>query len=257
MPNENVTLVAHFVEETVETFMLTLIANPSNGGTVAGGGQFSQGEVITIAASPAEGFVFVGWTGNVAESMEAITSFTMPAEDATLTANFEVEQPEKYNVTFLVADNGGNSVENASVNITGVSETFTTNNQGIATAQLENGQYDYNITANNFEVSSGNFTVNGADINVDVTLTSVGLEDDILSNIEVYPNPFSNSISLKNADKANRVVITNLIGQVLLDVKLNGSERETIKVEGLAVGVYLMNIYSENGDKVVYKMIKE
>lgn len=49
------------VDITREKYTVTTYANPSNGGTTAGGGTFSRGDDTTIYASNANGFSFDGW----------------------------------------------------------------------------------------------------------------------------------------------------------------------------------------------------
>lgn len=259
MPAQNVTLVAHFVEESAETYTLTLVANPINGGLVIGGGEFAEGDLVTVAAQPNDGYIFVNWIdsqGNVISST-TIFIYTMPAADVTLTANFEVEQLETFIVTFTVTDNQGNAVDAANIAIDGVDDELETDEDGVATITLSDGTYTYTVTANGFITSNGTFIVNGEDISVDVELITVGIETSTLSNIDVYPNPFHSSITLSNANRASRVVISNLIGQKVMEIKLTGSDRETILTDGLVNGIYLIQIYSESGERLVKKMIKE
>lgn len=58
-----------------------------------GGGEFEEGEELTVTADSAEGYVFVNWTDadNSEISDEESFLFSMPAEDVTITANFTEE----------------------------------------------------------------------------------------------------------------------------------------------------------------------
>ncbi|MFW5725888.1 MAG: InlB B-repeat-containing protein, partial [Bacteroidota bacterium] len=78
------------IPETV--FELTLIADPAEGGTVDGEGFYEESEEVTLTATPAEGYLFVNWTdgdGNEV-STEASFTYTMPAANVSLTANFDL-----------------------------------------------------------------------------------------------------------------------------------------------------------------------
>jgi hypothetical protein len=77
----------------------------------------------------------------------------------------------------------------------------------------------------------------------------------LLENLVAYPNPFKNEIFVSNAENVNRVVITNLIGQVVLDMPLNGTHK--INTSNLNSGVYLVTFQTNNGERVVRKMIKQ
>jgi len=57
----NRTLVANF---TVQTYTITVSADPTIGGTVAGGGTFNYGQNCTVTATANEGYVFQHWLEN-------------------------------------------------------------------------------------------------------------------------------------------------------------------------------------------------
>ena len=65
---------------------ITVSANPSNGGTVSGGGEFAFGETCTVIATPENGYTFTGWTEN-GELVSNDHSFTA-INDRELVANF-------------------------------------------------------------------------------------------------------------------------------------------------------------------------
>lgn len=63
-----------------------------NGGT--GGGEYAEGVAITITAAVPDGQRFTCWTVNeggvtLANASSTTTTFTMPAQAVTITANFE------------------------------------------------------------------------------------------------------------------------------------------------------------------------
>lgn len=76
-------LVAHFKELTV-----TAIADPLEGGTIAGEGVYLSGMECTLTATATEGFQFLNWTENGAViSSDSSYSFTVSG-DRNLVANF-------------------------------------------------------------------------------------------------------------------------------------------------------------------------
>jgi uncharacterized protein (TIGR02145 family)/uncharacterized repeat protein (TIGR02543 family) len=90
IPAKGVTLTANF-EET--TYTLTIVANPSEGGSVSGGGDFPEGQEVNLSASPGKGYQFINWTGQSGQevSNQASFVFTIPDFDLSLTAHFEPE----------------------------------------------------------------------------------------------------------------------------------------------------------------------
>lgn len=113
------------------------------------------------------------------------------------------------------------------------------------------GYYTYYVTALYSDPEGESLPSN----TVQITLTSI--DSDILSNVSMYPNPFQNSITINNAEQLNKVVVTNLIGQTLINIPLHGSSTEYIPTSRLAKGVYLITVYGKNGERKVSKMIKE
>ncbi|MDN7025302.1 hypothetical protein FGU65_10425 [Methanoculleus sp. FWC-SCC1] len=75
------------------TFSLNLKVTPEGSGTVIGAGMYEVGELVTITATPEDGWTFASWTDEVGAevSVQAVYDYTMPARDVTLTANFELE----------------------------------------------------------------------------------------------------------------------------------------------------------------------
>ena len=73
------------------TYTLTIQASPAEGGTATGGGTYTEGATVTLTATPHAGYHFTGWTSEtvaVADASSASTTFSMPAGDVTVTANF-------------------------------------------------------------------------------------------------------------------------------------------------------------------------
>ena len=70
-------------------YLLTTAANPASGGTVtpASGTYYASNTVVTLTAKKKTGYVFSGWSGNVANALIATTTVTMSAPQA-VSANF-------------------------------------------------------------------------------------------------------------------------------------------------------------------------
>jgi uncharacterized repeat protein (TIGR02543 family) len=94
MPAQDVTVTANF--ELGAEYTLTMAASPIMGGTaydVTGTSPYMQGEIVSIQAVAASGYQFVVWTapaGSLASANATATTFTMPAQNVVVTANFQV-----------------------------------------------------------------------------------------------------------------------------------------------------------------------
>jgi uncharacterized repeat protein (TIGR02543 family) len=92
---------------TGPTHDLTLTVSPSATGTTSpsvGTHTYQENDEITITATPASGYIFSSWTGDVANPNSASTTVTMD-NDKTVTANFVVIP--SYNLTMSVDPSAG------------------------------------------------------------------------------------------------------------------------------------------------------
>ncbi len=99
------------------------------------------------------------------------------------------------------------------------------------------------------------------DVDVDIAIFPIVYEvasstkPTILHKTNAYPNPFNEKIYIENALKTKRIIITNVIGQVVIDMPVN-SPTLTIETSLLKQGIHLIIFENEDGTRVVRKMIK-
>ena len=157
-----------------------------------------------------------------------------------------------YTVTFSVKSTGGASIAGASVTIDG--KTLVTNAQGIATIDLENGNYPYVITKTGYGVINSNVTVAGAPITVNAAMS--GIEDAVATqNVVLYPNPVAEMLTIVRANNSNAVVeIYSNNGTMVKGFEMNEAQKE-ISVSELNSGVYFVRII-ENQTSTVKRFIK-
>lgn len=162
-------------------------------------------------------------------------------------------------------------------------ETFklTVNVEGNGSVKVNNVQYDQPVnfdygsehilkaTAGEgwiFEGWSGdlisteseeNVLIN-ADKNITANFTVLNSSGTIaITESKLFPNPFSNSITLENASGIHKMVISDLTGRIIMDMILDGSEIQTINTASLPKGIYLITLWDDNGRTEVQKMLKQ
>jgi uncharacterized repeat protein (TIGR02543 family) len=91
MPAANVKYTANFVA----TYALIMAVDPIGSGMVSDNtntGSYTEGTVLNISAAPKAGYEFIKWStpsaGTFEDDTSSSTTFTMPAEASTVTANF-------------------------------------------------------------------------------------------------------------------------------------------------------------------------
>jgi hypothetical protein len=108
MPAQNITVTANFVA----VYQLTMAVAPPNSGTAndeTDQSPYAAGTQVSIKAEASEGYRFVNWTapaGTFGNLNDALTTFTMPGEAVTVTANFV----EAYDLTLEVHPLGSGTV---------------------------------------------------------------------------------------------------------------------------------------------------
>ena len=138
----------------VPVYTITVSANPSEGGTVSGGGNYLEGTSVTATATPAENYVFDNWTEN-GSVVSSDASYTFTVESTrNLVANFHLNQ-----VAISVSANpsDGGTVEGGG--------DYTIGTQCTVTAEANTGYTFQNWTENGTEVStdaSYTFTVSNS-----------------------------------------------------------------------------------------------
>ena len=113
MPADNITVTATFKDAT---YTLTVV----NG---TGGGSYTAGTAVTVAATVPDGKIFDKWTGDIgylANSAAATTIATMPAANITVTANFKDAPPATYTLTVVNGTGGGSYAAGTAVTVTAV-----------------------------------------------------------------------------------------------------------------------------------------
>jgi len=99
--------------------------------------------------------------------MIALT-FTMAACDL---ADDDEVVPKTYSVVFTVVDEDAEAIEDATVELN--DDEGTTDESGVVEfTDMENGTYDYTVTAEGYEEETGEVVVDGADESVSVTMTA-------------------------------------------------------------------------------------
>ena len=233
---ESATYVAHFV---VESFTITTLANPTEGGVVTGSGIYETLDECTVTATANEGYDFVNWTenGNVV-SNEAAYTFTVTG-DRTLVANFELQ-------TFEITASA-DPIEAASISGGG---TYNYGDQVTLTI------------VRNEDWAFQNWTENGEVVSEEMTYTFIATENrDLVANFlftegigensvaaKVYPNPTQGEVMVES-EGLSHVRIMNAYGQTVYNAKVE-SDQVRIDLSNVAKGIYMMHIETEEGQTV-------
>ena len=136
----NRTLVANF---ELNTYTISASANPAEGGTITGAGEYTHGQMVTLGATTNAGYAFVNWTENGSVVSNTASYSFQATADRTLVANFEA-------VTYII-NASANPEEGGTVTGTG---NYAYGQTVTLTATANDGYIFANWTENGFVVSS-------------------------------------------------------------------------------------------------------
>jgi hypothetical protein len=148
-------------------FAVELESNPEEGGTTTGRGEYQAGEIVEINANSHPGFQFVNWTnGDEVFSNDALHTFSMPANDLALTANFEAA--DTFFLSFEISNENANEVTDAIITLNGEEK-----DPGVYSFEVAPGIYSYTVSSPCLALFEGQATVAETDLLVDVVLQHV------------------------------------------------------------------------------------
>jgi hypothetical protein len=76
-----------------------------------------------------------------------------------------------------------------------------------------------------------------------------------LNDLKVFPNPFIDEVFISNTSNVTRLIVSNILGVVLLDVQITGDI--SISTSSFSKGVYFLNFTTIDGNRIVRKVVKQ
>ncbi len=155
-------------------------------------------------------------------------------------------------LTFLVTANS-QPIANATIAIN--QEDLTTNSEGLVSISLPLGTYSYTVTHPNYLTYSSSINFQ-QETTVDIILESntTSSESHLAKGISLYPNPFKEAIYIDNYQYVNSVSIHSITGINVLSKPLNSNMVSTSR---LNKGVYVVTVFLKNGEKQVFRLVKQ
>ena len=175
--NSNITLYAQWQNAG---YTVSVTSSPTAGGTVTGAGTKIFGNTVELTASPNAGYTFSSWTvvsgGVTLLSTTSTTSFTMPSNNVSITANFvekdytltvmpgNTTYTQKYNTTKEITAPTQQNTVTYNYNMSGLTNSTETVEKQFASWTLSGGGSISSTTANpttyTYGTSNGTLTAN-------------------------------------------------------------------------------------------------
>lgn len=227
------------------TYNITATADPSQGGTVIGAGEYNQGASCTLTATANTGYTFVNWTKNGTQvSTNPSYTFTV-TESGNYMAHFQINS---YNITATANPTNSGTVSGTGQYNHGTSCTLTaTANTGYTfTNWTENGS----VVSTN---ASYSFTVEANRNLVAHFISTVGVKEDMTS-ANIYPNPFTSVVRITTERTVQNISVYDVFGRLLMQQPVSGMQFE-MDLSELSPGTYLLQVdYGES--RSLHRIIK-
>lgn len=124
-----------------------------------------------------------------------------------------------------------------------------------------------------FEQFSGQWSAFGEDLDGEIYVadldtgniykiidTTLSIDDDLFSNISVYPNPTNGLLSINfgsnNSDVLTKISIYDLQGKKITSIQRNSEMIQKVNTSQLSNGVYVLKITNHNGAQSIHKLVK-
>ncbi|MBA2613852.1 MAG: T9SS type A sorting domain-containing protein [Bacteroidetes bacterium] len=84
---------------------------------------------------------------------------------------------------------------------------------------------------------------------------TVGIKENYLENtISIFPNPASDVITIKSSEEIKKIEVLNLTGQIFLTEMVKSNTKQ-LNLGTFAKGIYLVKIYTVNGEVAIKKVV--
>jgi hypothetical protein len=231
---ESANYVAHF---QLQSYNVTVVADPTVGGTVSGGGTYTYGQRCTVHAASNTGYNFVNWTENGTQvTTNADYTFTVTS-DQSLIAHFDISS---FKINAMTnPENGGN--------IMGVGSYDYGQTCTLSIEPYENYTFIH-WTENGVVVSeeqSFSFTVEESHLFVAHLSYYDGYSENHDMGINIYPTPVTNMLTVTTSQPVNKWEIFSASGAILYSLDERTDMME-FPMGHLASGIYMIRMTTNN-----------
>lgn len=221
---QDTTFTALFVEMEVY-YTIEVRSDNLLMGSAYGGGEFPANMVISIGATPNNGFQFLRWQDGNTDNPRYVTV----TENATYTASFEIKPVQTYSITVYYEEEQG-FVLGAGTYEEGATATL---------AAIPADGYKFIKWSDNIADNPREIIVN-QDLILAAFFNTTGIDEYDGVPIRLYPNPASDRIRIEGLEKETEISLFNAQGLLVKTLTLSGDA--DIAIGDLTSGLYFMRL---------------
>jgi hypothetical protein len=176
------------------------------------------------------------------ENFGTITG-TFTVDGQNISVDVEMVQNE-FNVTFSVSNADLAPISNAVITIEGIEQTLTTNTSGVASLFMLNGEYNFSVSASNYFMYEGSFTVSGEDIALEIEM----VVEEYIITFSVKDATFNEALEGAIISINSQLITTGSNGEATITLQ-NGAYPFTVIMVGY--DNFVGNVTVAGSDQVV------
>ncbi|MCL2303141.1 MAG: T9SS type A sorting domain-containing protein [Lentimicrobiaceae bacterium] len=191
----------------------------------------------------------VAWVQNIS-TKETFNSGTAILDNNSYTVNFDMEDKSGT----LTATVDAEPIASGDEFEAGLTAVFTaTPNEGYVVKEWKlNGEVVHEYTAKTLSVMLWEETTVSVEFK-----EAIGIIENNLTEVELFPNPVANELTINNAEHVQKVTITNTLGQIVKEEILTGNATAVISTQNLSAGVFFVVLKNNEGFEITKKIIKQ
>ena len=149
-----------------------------------------------------------------------------------------------FSVEFIIVNENAEAVSEAVVTL-----AEQTNEPGdYVFTELPGGTYSYSITCQGYHTCEGELTVSGQDLDLNIELATdyTGFETLPERMLNLYPNPATDQVQLEADREILSVQVFDITGRLMF-AQQPRARKTMLSVNGMPVGIYILNIQTTEG----------
>ena len=241
---DNGDYVAHFA---VARYTITLVAQPAEGGSLHGAGNYDYGHVVTLRAIAHEGYEFINWTREGAVVSSNANYSIVVRENAEYVANF---RPYVFEIKANTDPDNTGDIQGVGLYNYGETCTLTV---------TPHDDYEFvNWTLNGEVVSeeeSFSFVVTEAREYVAHLEYVEGIDEQSNLSVTLYPNPAKFKLTIEASETIKKLEIYTIDG-ALVSKQDYSSDKIMINVDTFASGTYMIRLTTDSAVEI-RRFVKE
>lgn len=226
--SNEIVLTAYF--NTTNGIIVTLNPNDITMGGVTGSGVYHNGDTVVCTAMPFSGYEFLGWSNGSQDNPYTFIAH----ENTSLTAYFKA-------IGEMVVTLTPNDITMGGVTGGGV---YSDGDTVVCTAIPFSG-FKFRGWSNGSQENPYIFVVYENTDLMAVFVKEIGVEENVIGQIEIYPNPANTyvTINIIDCEEPYLLFITDKLGQTIKSIPFKSSdEKLLVDLSSLKPGVYFIRI---------------